>query len=581
MLWIGLHLPLLSLESFAATLGPAQAGRPLVLVEAQRIVQADGAALQRGVRPGMKRATALALVPDLLPGQADAVRDAQALQAVAHVALAFTPAVALDAQGAGAVPAGVVGHGVRLEVQASLRCFGGQAALLQRLGAALQPLGHRLRVASAPTALGAALLARWRDDLASGAHSTDIDALRRLLDAAPLRLLGAGREHREALQGMGLRTLGDLRTLPRAGLARRFGPALLSELDRARGEAPEPHDWVELPAVFSSRLELFARADGTEQVGAGARILLARLVAWAQARHGRIARFTLCMHHEPAGRIPARQEGAQRQRCTDEQCRASRAPADAAAPACTSIEIALAEPALDAAHLQLLLAERLARLPLAAPALELSLQCDELVAAAPPNAELFPSHTTERAGLARLIERLQARLGRAQVRSLVLRPDHRPERATQSRPAEPAALRVPVDAARSRVGRGSAATLTPMPCSTPSTPSPWLPSASASTGPPGHASGRPPEHPLSRPIWLLPEPQPLRERAAGPLLDGRPLQLLGGPERIESGWWDSGLAARDYFIALAADGALVWIYRARLPQSADAQSGWFLQGRFA
>lgn len=536
MLWIGLHLPLLSLESFAATLGPAHSGRPVALVQAQRIVQADGAALERGVRPGMKRATALALAPDLLPGQADAARDAQALQAVAHVALAFTPAVALDAQGAAAAPAGCAGHGVRLEVQASLRYFGGLAALLQRLEQALQPLGHRLQIASAPTALGATLLARWRGDLASGAHSTDIEALRRLLDTAPLPLLGAGREQREALQGMGLRTLGDLRALPRSGLARRFGPALLAELDRARGEAPDPHDWVELPAVFSSRLELFARADSTEQVSAGARILLARLVAWAQARHGRIARFTLGLHHEPR--------------------RASCDPADAAAPELTSLEIALAEPALDAAHLQLLLVERLARLPLAAPALELSLQCDELVAGAPPNAELFPSRATQRAGLARLIERLQARLGRAQVRSLVRLSDHRPERATQSRPADAAALLAGPMAAGSLAGSGSAPDITIM------------------------RSGAQ-NHPLSRPIWLLPEPQPLREQAAGPLLDGRPLQLLGGPERIESGWWDGGLAARDYFIALAADGALVWIYRARLPQSAGVGSGWFLQGRFA
>ena len=56
---------------------------------------------------------------------------------------------------------------------------------------------------------------------------------------------------------------------------------------------------------------------------------------------------------------------------------------------------------------------------------------------------------------------------------------------------------------------------------------------------------------LTRPVWLWPEPQPLHERAAGPLLDGRPLQLLAGPERIESGWWDDELAARDYFIAAA------------------------------
>jgi len=83
-------------------------------------------------------------------------------------------------------------------------------------------------------------------------------------------------------------------------------------------------------------------------------------------------------------------------------------------------------------------------------------------------------------------------------------------------------------------------------------------------------------------VWLLAPPEPLPERESRPLLEGRPLQLLSGPERIESGWWDADLAERDYFIAQATDGALVWIYRARLPLSAQGQAqGWFLHGRFA
>ena len=48
---------------------------------------------------------------------------------------------------------------------------------------------------------------------------------------------------------------------------------------------------------------------------------------------------------------------------------------------------------------------------------------------------------------------------------------------------------------------------------------------------------------------------------------------------------DAGLAERDYFIAATAEGALVWVYRARLPLSraparGGSASGWFLQGRF-
>ena len=89
----------------------------------------------------------------------------------------------------------------------------------------------------------------------------DAERVQQLLDRAPVWLLGPGREHWEALQDMGLHTLADLRALPRAGLARRFGAGLLDELDRARGRQADPRRWLEWPATFDSRLELFARAE--------------------------------------------------------------------------------------------------------------------------------------------------------------------------------------------------------------------------------------------------------------------------------------------------------------------------------
>ena len=69
------------------------------------------------------------------------------------------------------------------------------------------------------TPLGAALLARGPRRV----HVQEPAALQRALDSLPVWLLGPGREHWEALQGMGLATLADLRRLPRSGLARRFG----------------------------------------------------------------------------------------------------------------------------------------------------------------------------------------------------------------------------------------------------------------------------------------------------------------------------------------------------------------------
>ena len=503
MLWLALHLPCLSLEAFCATLSGADAAQPVALLAAHRLTDVNTAAHARGLRPGMKRATALALVADLRLGVADAVRDAAALQAVAHAALAFTPMVVLHDRAT-----------VLLEVQGSLRYFGGHGALLQRLRQALTPLGHRVHIASAPTPLGAALLASWRSDLEAGAHAHELAALQALLDAAPVWLLGPGREHWEALQGMGLQTLGDLRALPRAGLARRFGEDLLQALDSALGRRPDPRQPVQLPMAFDSRLELHARADTTAQVLHGAAMLLARLVAWAQAQQARIAAFTLQMQHE------ARHRG------------------DAAET--TPLRIELAEPALDAEHLQLLLRERLAQLVLPAPTLELRLQCSDTVRRAAPNGELFPTRQSQAQGLTRLLERLRARLGEAQVLRVVAVADHRPEHACMLQPVVQPVMH-----------------------------------PTAPAGAPAAVSTLP----LHRPLWLLPEPQPLAERDAWPLLQGRPLQVLSGPERIESGWWDSELVARDYYIALAADGTLVWIYTARL-QPAEAGPQWFLQGRF-
>jgi protein ImuB len=505
MLWIAIHLPLLSLESFAATLGSTQQGQPLALLDGARLSAINRAAADCGLKPGLKRATALALAPGLLFGQADAARDAQAQTAVAHAALAFTPSVCLQGE-----------LTVLMEVSTTLRAFGGLPRLVQRLQRATQPLGLTQRLATAPTALGAALLAQGAGAVETiGPHTTDIAALRRLLDAAPVWLLGPGRAHWEALQGMGLRTLADLRALPRAGLARRFGEALLADLDRARGDAPDPREWLVLPDTFESRLELFTRADSAEQVLHGAATLLQRLVAWSRAQQARVGRFTLAMHHEPRHR------------------------ADDSTPERTTLAIALAEASNDPDHLHTLLRERLGRLPLPAPTLELRLHCHDLVRRAAPNAELFPTRASEREGLVRLVERLQARLGRAQVLRVQRVADHRPECATRLQPLDAGAP--------------------------PPREAPLPPAALAGCH-------------LTRPVWLLPEPQPLAEQRLLPLLDGRPLQMLAGPERIEAGWWDGAPAARDYFVAQAHDGALVWVYRARLP---TAEGGWFLQGRFA
>jgi protein ImuB len=367
------------------------------------------------------------------------------------------------------------------------------------------------------------------------------------LDRLPVALL-AGPQAAQDLQAMGVRTLGGLRALPRAGLARRVGPALLQALDRARGERPDPRAWLVAPETFESSLELQARADNAEQLLQAADVLLARLLAWAGARQGRVPRFELILRHEP------------RHRADDDRV-----------PPQTVFELALATPSSDAAHLQSLLRERLGRLALPAPALELRIRCARLVHEAPPPQDLFAVRADAHVGFAQLLERLQARLGPDGVCQLRDLDDHRPEQATR---AEPASVSVAASARSTSASQPSSGDSRPPGGQSASKDARREAGRSMDGGP-----GAPSAALLTRPAWLLPEPRRLREQTSRPLLDGHPLQLLAGPERLESGWWDGALAVRDYFIAQAGDGALVWVYRSRLASSAD-ETGWFLHGWF-
>ncbi|MCE2659687.1 MAG: DNA polymerase Y family protein [Rubrivivax sp.] len=546
-LWVAVDVPALALQAWRLTLPEALQGAPLALLKGVRLGAVNDVAASQGLKPGMSRSTAMALLPSTVFGLASIPREAEALLSVAHVALAFTPSVTVVAQ-----------RTVLLEISTTLRAFGGLASLLKRLALALQPLGLRCRMATAPTAQGAAWLARWNPDPLEQLceRTLGLGELQRRLQDMPVRLLSAASQYLESWQLMGIHHLSDLRALPRDGLARRFGQPLLDEIDAAFGLRAQAHAWLQLPDRFEARLELMARADTTEQVLGGAQLLMARLVVWASARRGRIRRFELQMAHEPRHRN------------------------DDLTPAFTRLHIEQAEPGNDTAHLSLLLKERLARAPLPAPTMELCIRCHELAFSDAPNTELFPTRATEQEGLLRLVERLQARLGRERVLRIQPMPDHRPECGTQLLPLDAA------DAAKGAFG-SAVATLEE------SLPRQGLAGA------------------FTRPFWLYHPPRPLSSRQALPWLDGRPLVVLAGPERIETGWWDGEPVARDYFIAQAQDGSLVWVYRSRLPASEDEDheddddgdeadggtqasmprkgparvavargGGWFLQGRF-
>ena len=79
---------------------------------------------------------------------------------------------------------------------------------------------------------------------------------------------------------------------------------------------------------------------------------------------------------------------------------------------------------------------------------------------------------------------------------------------------------------------------------------------------------------LKRPLWMLPKPAPLALAHGHPVYQGT-LEFLGGPERLETGWWDDDGIARDYFVAANPQGVRLWVFRNR-----NGDAGWYLHGIF-
>jgi len=314
--------------------------------------------------------------------------------ALAWWALGYTPRVA-RLQGA-----------VVLEVQASLRLFGGAPALLRRLMAEAGALGVQ-RIGVAPTALAALALARSLPPGQRRLRRCHGARLTATLDALPLQALPEVAQHAELLQQLGCQTLGQVRALPRAGLARRFGADLSGALDRAHGQRPEVFDWQVLPEQFEQHLACPSLVEQAAGLMWGARQLLQALSVWLAARHSGVTGVCLAWRHDP------------RRGCEPGG----------------ELVVHTAQATREVAHLERLLAEHLARVTLAAPVQALSLQALGVQRWGPDSASLLPQDLAGGEPLPICLERLSARLGPGRVLAGRLQADHRPQHMQHWQPA--------------------------------------------------------------------------------------------------------------------------------------------------
>jgi protein ImuB len=389
MLWLGLHFPRLPAEALGLR-------DPLDVVTDSRgpqrwlITPGPGDRLPAGMALG----TALSIRAELRPHTRKPSAERAMLKSLAHTLYRYGSPVAAEIQDpgeAGRVPRALIW----LEIGSSLRLFGGFDALIALLQADLDELQQCMQWAVAPTRRGAALLAvadpRRRVD--------DVPELERRLARFPTTTLAWPGSVLEAMSGMGLRRIGDLWRLPRAGFARRFGAERMLELDRLRGAAADPVVPIVPPPHFRRRFDFPAEVEGVEGLLFPLRRLAFDLQGWLRARELGVLSLTLEFEH------------AQKRR--------------------HAIHIRLLSPHRNGARLFETLRERLNREELPGAVRSLTLKAKDVARTAAGQVSLFASDEDAQLQWTETVERLMARLGEAALWTPAVHEDHRPECAIQ------------------------------------------------------------------------------------------------------------------------------------------------------
>ena len=505
----------------------------------QRIASVSVLAQVAGVYPGQPLRDALAICPQLATQARDAAAEAAFLTRLRRWAGQFAPLVAEEPPDA-----------LTLDITGCAHLFGGEAAMVERIGAALEGMGLSVQAGLADTPGAAWALARHAGGRAATGRSGDAiqqeaRATRSRAAARPRHAPGPGattfapaiaaigQTHSALarlpvaalrldpatvaeLTRLGLRHVGDLTGQPRAALARRFGKGLVLRLDQALGSAPEPISPARPDTAFATRLSL------PEPIGLEADMLAAldRL----------LPRLCEMLHDKRQGarilRLEAYRSDGQRQDITLTLARASHDPARIRPLLAMRLDQIDAGFGIDMFRLEALRTEPLH---------------DKQSSGHLEAARAAASRAARDTAIEDLTTRLGARIGMEAITRHHPGNSHIPEKAAQILAA---AWSEPAPDWPAPAAPRPALLWRPEPVTAPDTP-----------------------HPPARFRW--------RRRDLA-------LACAQGPERIAPEWWldepDWRSGTRDYWIVTTACGSRLWLFFAH---GAAMSRGWFCHGSFA
>lgn len=277
---------------------------PRVLVELSahgpRIVAANASGFAAGARIGQRLHDARAAYPALRVEYADSDADAAMLERLARFAFRFCPIVAPD--GLSATDAGLM-----LDVAGCAHLFGDEEAMVRQVVARFTALGFLTLAGLAPTRLSARALARYSHDPDEGSPPIMTAPFEEAaLDSFPIEALELDEDRVTLLTRLGLKTIGSVRTLPRASLERRFrskqeAQSVRWRLDQLTGTIADPITPMRPPEPYRTALACPEPIMDVVAVEWALRDMLARLEGRLEREGLGARRFTLTAFNVDGG----------------------------------------------------------------------------------------------------------------------------------------------------------------------------------------------------------------------------------------------------------------------------------------
>ncbi len=264
-LWLYIHFPHLQLDSLFQRKShttnnensekssdndeqSAQNNLPIIVLETNKneIIQLNQQAYDEGIRTGMGLATAAVLAPHLSVQPYRVETEEEKLKELAESLYLVTSDITL-----------YIPNGILLRVHNMLSLYGGLTPYWQVVQKQLSPHNLRYHYATGHSPLAARLFSRSGFD-----HiSANIDWLKQRVNDCLLTQTDLPTKTVEQLKRVGTKSLGELLSISRKSIAKRFNIDLINYLGRLTGEFHHSVEFFHPKESFSRHLELLFDID--------------------------------------------------------------------------------------------------------------------------------------------------------------------------------------------------------------------------------------------------------------------------------------------------------------------------------